>query len=613
MQNFMITLLICSVTMSILAIMYMAATPLLVKRYSEKGRYYAWLIIIIGLIIPFRPQWGNAIVNVEVPIQGVTAEQLGDGAVPFFDNQVVFMPTPDTVYTSTSVDISWWQIVFALWLAGVTLFITYQGIRHYRFIRVIRRWSEEITDEQILSTFESLKLEMGITRPISIYLCSFVGSPMLVGIVNPKILLPTVESPEDELRFILKHELVHYIRQDILYKSLVLIATAIHWFNPVVYLMIRAINLLCETSCDNEVVYGANAGTRQMYSETIIGVVKYQSKLKTALSTNFYGGKKGMKNRISSIMDIRKKRIGVAIFCAVIALTFGIGSVFAANGSTTSSQYGFDFNNYPAIVGVTEETTRDNLLREKKYDLEQALQNFDGIIQARIELSIPTEHPFFLPTHDARASVMVQTIQPFTHQQGEAIALFVARNFSELDIDNIEVIDFEFNLLFPSLYEKPQSPYRLAKTLEEVRYILSLQDGSIPVTNIEIPEIMNRQANGIIITEQELSEALALLNEAYILGSGVVTNLVTTNILPQPTADIIERGILVDSINKIVKAAIDTGLNPEGIEIYDSLSFGIVSDETYELVLEEAQRIIALYDEVTNEHALEAAHRLFGN
>ena len=67
MQNFVITLLTCSVTMSALALFYMAVTPLLSRRYSEKGRYYAWLIVVIGLIIPFRPQWSNAIVKMDMP------------------------------------------------------------------------------------------------------------------------------------------------------------------------------------------------------------------------------------------------------------------------------------------------------------------------------------------------------------------------------------------------------------------------------------------------------------------------------------------------------------------------------------------------------------------
>ena len=40
MPGFMITLLICSITMSALALLYMALTPFLAKRYSEKVRYF---------------------------------------------------------------------------------------------------------------------------------------------------------------------------------------------------------------------------------------------------------------------------------------------------------------------------------------------------------------------------------------------------------------------------------------------------------------------------------------------------------------------------------------------------------------------------------------------
>jgi beta-lactamase regulating signal transducer with metallopeptidase domain len=96
----------------------------------------------------------------------------------------------------------------------------------------------------------------------------------------------------DELRFIIKHELVHYKRKDLLYKYLVLAATAIHWFNPVVHLISKAIDVLCEISCDAEVIRNTSADTRKKYSEAIIGVAMYQIKQKTALSTNFNGGKK---------------------------------------------------------------------------------------------------------------------------------------------------------------------------------------------------------------------------------------------------------------------------------------------------------------------------------
>jgi hypothetical protein len=71
-----------------------------------------------------------------------------------------------------------------------------------------------------------------------------------------------------------------------------------------------------------------------------------------------------------------------------------------------------------------------------------------------------------------------------------------------------------------------QSPYQLAFTLEEVSEIIKRDDGIIPVTNIEVPEIKNGKANGIIITDQDLNVAIQNLNEALVLPGGtVITNM----------------------------------------------------------------------------------------
>jgi hypothetical protein len=169
----------------------------------------------------------------------------------------------------------------------------------------------------------------------------------MFGFANPRILLPTTEISLDELCFVLKHELVHYKRNDLLYKYLVLIATAVHWFNPVVYLAGKAIASLCEVSCDAEVVRDTDADTRQFYSEAMIAVVKYKSKLKTALSTNFHGGKKGMKNRISSIMDMSNKKVGFIVVCLAFVITIGTGFAFAANSNPTE----------PGVITATSENS----------------------------------------------------------------------------------------------------------------------------------------------------------------------------------------------------------------------------------------------------------------
>ena len=329
MQSFMMILLICSVTMSVLGLLYLAVMPLLANRYSEKGRYYAWLIIIIGLIIPFRPQWNNPLISVEMLNQLSTPTvQVDVGTLDSFVIPIATSPHHNVIVADTITNISWGEIMVIIWLMGVVVFLVYHGLKHYYFVKMLRRWSEPIVDRRVLSLFQSLQSEMGITRAIPLYLCLSAGSPMMVGLFKPRILLPTLELTCEELRFILKHELVHYKRKDLLYKYLVLVATALHWFNPIVYLIARAVAILCEMSCDTDVVQREGIDARQSYSETIIGVVKYQSKLKTAFSTNFYCAKKGMKKRIFTIMDVRKKKAGLMLSSVILTLAISGSYLF---------------------------------------------------------------------------------------------------------------------------------------------------------------------------------------------------------------------------------------------------------------------------------------------
>jgi hypothetical protein len=165
-----------------------------------------------------------------------------------------------------------------------------------------------------------------------------------------------------------------------------------------------------------------------------------------------------------------------------------------------------------------------------------------------------------------------------------------------------------------------QSPYKPALSIEEVRDILAMEDGSIPVTNVKVPEIISGQTSGIIITDQDLYEALAVLNEAYMLDmlhgvGGAITHLISSSIslsVWNPE----EYGMFQENKDKsymsfaydIIEAASAEGimeLSPDGG----------VAPEVFDRVIEEAQRILALYSDAewpSIEDAHEAALRLFG-
>lgn len=320
----MIALLEASIAMSIIALMYIAITPILRKVFSAKGLYYAWLVIILGLIIPFRfhPQVSAINIDPLIPIMKSTSSH-----------------SLEPYMATMSLNISWSIPLFGIWFVGVTVFIAKHLIRHMRFLKMVKRWSTKVIDPQTLKILHDIQSKLKIKQSVDLRICPGISSPMLLGISHPTILLPPSEIPKDELALIFKHELVHCKRKDIWYKALVLLATALHWFNPFIYMIAREISIHCELSCDEEVVKDTDIVFRKKYVEAIIGIIRKQSKEQSKLSTYFYSGKQGMKHRIISIMDARNKKWGISILVMIVVATMSTSMLVEISTPDSSLSY----------------------------------------------------------------------------------------------------------------------------------------------------------------------------------------------------------------------------------------------------------------------------------
>lgn len=323
MQIFLETLLRCSVYMSIISLMYMIAMSLLSKRYSAKWLYCIWLVILIGWAIPFRPHFDMNLIPFQMPkIQGDIQEKYIGVAEPI---KIIANGINKNSFVSL------WFVIAIIWVIGMIGLIAYNVYRHWYFLKMVNRWSEEITKQGMLNVLNNLRIEMKIKSHVMLKTCPVIASPMIIGFFNPIILLPSTETATDELTFILRHELIHLKRNDLWYKVLVLLVTAVHWFNPVVYIMAKAIAVQCEISCDELLVQETSFEHRKQYSEILIGVARNGTKFQTALSTGFYTGGKVIKARIFNIMDATKKKTGITILCVVFILIIGSKITFASD------------------------------------------------------------------------------------------------------------------------------------------------------------------------------------------------------------------------------------------------------------------------------------------
>lgn len=329
MDQFLTTMLSCTIVMSVISLLYMGALPYLQKRYSAKWLYYIWLIVIFGWVFPLRPYIGIFFNPSILP-----KTQVLQGEFKIYNEQL------NTIsYTTNNKNmISSLLIIILIWALVSVGMIVYQAVRHYQFLKMIHRWSNALEDKDILMLLDDLKEEMGIKKNVSIKTCPMVASPMMIGFFHPTILMPTVNNETDELAFILRHELCHLKRKDLWYKALVLISTAVHWFNPVVYYVAKSIEIQCEISCDEMLMKRTDFHQRKRYGETLIGAVRKGSNLHTALSTDFYSKEKIIKTRIFRVMDTTKKSAAFITSCLIFIAVLGSGVVYASNAKIDESK-----------------------------------------------------------------------------------------------------------------------------------------------------------------------------------------------------------------------------------------------------------------------------------
>ena len=307
MVTYFVDMLELALPMSAMIAILLLLSPLIKRSFIAKWRYYMWLFVALRLLIPVRLFTVKDPVVMEIPmsISGV----------------------PVTAEAAANTAVSVQDILMLIWVIGMVLFAAYHVISYLTFRARVKRWSENVCDMRILDAYIAARDALGLNSTPRIRLCKAVSTPMLFGFIRPVLLLPNGDYSDEELGVILRHELVHYKRHDILYKLILTAANCVYWFDPLVYLMAGAANRDIELACDADVVKGHDMEYRQGYCMAILNVVHNKRQRTAPLSTCFIISRRVIKERFKDILSFKKKRRGVLLF-AVVALSVAVcGSV----------------------------------------------------------------------------------------------------------------------------------------------------------------------------------------------------------------------------------------------------------------------------------------------
>lgn len=339
METFLLNLLKTSLLGSLAILAMLVLKPLWRERYRAKTRCWLWLAMAAFLLLPVDFSVKNAPVQAAPPkdytlfvgtdktaiqstdnLFGDMAEKSGQSPAQVRDTIIQRPVTNPEQKTTRYIPVT--TILFYGYLAGAAAFLLYQGISYAHFRRTVRRWKRDVSRADYAAMLSNTARDLGVSAPEMI-VCEAISTPAVTGLLRPRLLLPHERYDVQELRYILRHELCHLKRRDMLLKLVLLAANAMHWFNPVVYLMLRQADEDIELACDSAATDGLELSERAAYSRTLLAAV--QSSVRALPATTCFGGTvERLKRRITNVLGAQKKR-GLGIVALVLALTLTAG------------------------------------------------------------------------------------------------------------------------------------------------------------------------------------------------------------------------------------------------------------------------------------------------
>lgn len=559
-----------SITGAILILVIALVRQIAIHKLPKITFVILWGIVLLRLLIPFSLNLpastrqsteylaGDAVAG---SLVGSVAEMGAQNTAPDISPRTDIIEAINTfnaLLPDITENITQFSPITTIWVIGMLAVALFVLVIHYRSRKEYK--SSLPVDNAYINKW--LDAQRGI-RKIQVRQSDRITAPLTYGIIRPVILFPKTTDWQDtvKLQYILTHELTHIKRLDILQKWLLVVALCIHWFNPLVWAMFILASRDIELSCDEAVVSALGESAKSTYAMALIGLEERRS-IFAPLCTSF--SKNLVEQRIVAIMKIKKRSAISMIIPAILVtmLTIGVLTVFASNAPENTPDEGI-FELY-------------SIFYEGLY-VDEA---------SGIHGEVFGTHEEAPDTHDEASG---------THEEAPDIHGEVS------DIHDGPPDSPDENLPLDEQYEPPTQapgPYRIATTLEEARAIIAQHDGTIPVTNVDVPEIRDGAVNGIIITEQCLYEALAVLNEVYRQSRErygeytvpPIRHLITSSIQfsPEPTPEQFVDIIINTFVTNVIRAAMELGY------IEYSRSIGLYPEE-FELVLNELDYLFSLH------------------
>lgn len=347
MADFMMRFFLCNVLIGGIIGIFLTAKRIFKNSLSKRMQFNLWFPLLGLLAVPFLPfrlmgfshifSWIGSIKSAHTSNTGtVLSEAAGTNLTGNSDWMNDF-----TLSVNSRTPSAVGYLLFGVWIAGIfamTLLLIKSALR----LRTLEKSALPLQSPAVHILYQRCLDEMKIQTDIPIYSTAFLKSPVIVGLLKPRIYLPIhliSDYNETDMRYMLLHELQHYKHRDALSGYLMNLAGVVYWFNPLVWYALKEMRSDREVACDTSVLNMLGEDACKDYGNTLINLAEKISLSPFPFAAGLCGDMKQMKRRIQSIASyekptVKKRLKSVCSYALIACLLFSFTPILSANAAT---------------------------------------------------------------------------------------------------------------------------------------------------------------------------------------------------------------------------------------------------------------------------------------
>ncbi|MGL4762189.1 MAG: M56 family metallopeptidase [Sarcina sp.] len=295
------------------AIIFITTARFLLKKAPKKFSYFLWFIVLFKLIIPITFESNLSI----MPITDIDVYSLED----FVSAPTRPIDIDETVVPLDQASIPFTQITAVLW------FLTTSAILLYSFTSFNKFRKKLINSHNIKE---------------NIYTSDIIKTPFVLGILKPKIYIPTPLKPYEE-DYIIEHEKTHIKRYDHIVQLVFFIITCIHWFNPLIWISYNLMTKDMEMSCDEGIISKFGKDIKKDYSTSLLALATPEQSTINKLAF----GSNDTKNRIKNVLSYKNPK---TLIVTLSLIGISLISVSIISSKTTPLDISLSSDSNPRII-----------------------------------------------------------------------------------------------------------------------------------------------------------------------------------------------------------------------------------------------------------------------